>query len=272
MTGPQREATRLLYKALHLGLSPANDVEYRELLGKYRADGTFSEAVQEAAIGLELVILDVSERGLIIAPSSRESRFSLRLADLRQHLSGEQKVALVMAHLAISAVFFPTTDRLEDDAKTAVPCDTLETEPITIPDEVAAFANELISKFREQNHQVDTLRGKAREAFRVLTKAATSKELSDVEPELARDVADSEFEPARSDRVRIAALIEDRISATRDTLDGMKPDFENCVGELYNLTYEGIGLLNHACAKTMPISTLSVWLLSAAARNWACKC
>ncbi len=121
MTGPQREATRLLYKALHLGLSPTNDAEYRELLGKYRADGAFAESVQEAAIGMELMILDVSERGLIVAPSSRESRFSLRLTDLRQHLNGEQKVALAMAHLAISAVFFPTTDRLEDDAKTPLP-------------------------------------------------------------------------------------------------------------------------------------------------------
>lgn len=144
---------------------------------------------------------------------------------------------------------------LHGTLRAAVPCDTIETEPIVIPEEVAAFANGLISKFREQNNQLDTLRGKAREAFRVLTKAATSKDLSDVEPELARDVADSEFEPACSDRARIAMLIEDRISATRDTLDGMKPDFENCVGELYNLTYEGIGLLNHACAKTMPITT-----------------
>jgi len=121
MAGLQREATRLLYKALHLGLTPANDLEYRELLAKYRADGAFAEAVEEAASGLELTILDVSERSLIVAPSSRESRFSLRLTDLRQHLSGDQKVALAMAHLAISAVFFPTTDRLEDDAKTPLP-------------------------------------------------------------------------------------------------------------------------------------------------------
>jgi hypothetical protein len=121
VTGVYREASRLLYKALHLGLSPTNDAEYRELLGKYRADGIFAEAVQEVATGMELMILDVSERGLIVAPSGRESRFSLRLADLRQHLNGEQKVALAMAHLAISAVFFPTTDRLEDDAKTPLP-------------------------------------------------------------------------------------------------------------------------------------------------------
>ena len=146
-------------------------------------------------------------------------------------------------------------ETLHGTLKAAVPCDALEPEPIVIPEEVATFANGLISKFRVQNSQLEVLRGKAREAFRVLTKAATSKELGEVEPELARDVADSEFEPACSDRVRIAALIEDRINATQDTLDGMRPDFENCAGELYNLTYEGIGLLNHACAKTMPIST-----------------
>lgn len=116
-----REAARLLYKALQLGLSPANDTEYRELLGKYRADGAFSESVQATADGMQLKILDVSERGLIVAPSSRESRFSLRISDLRQKLSGEQKAALALAHLAISAVFFPTTDRLEDDTKIPLP-------------------------------------------------------------------------------------------------------------------------------------------------------
>jgi len=51
MAGLQREATRLLYKALHRSLTPANDLEYRELLAKYRADGAFAEAVEEAASG-----------------------------------------------------------------------------------------------------------------------------------------------------------------------------------------------------------------------------
>jgi hypothetical protein len=121
MTAQHREAARLLYKALHLGLTPASDAEYRELLAKYRADAAVAAAVEATAGGLELEILDVSERGLIVAPSNRDSRFSLRVTDLRQHLSGEQKVALVMAHLAISAVFFPTTDRLEDDGKIPLP-------------------------------------------------------------------------------------------------------------------------------------------------------
>lgn len=101
--------------------SPANDLEYRELLSRFRADGAFAELVQAQAAGLELVILDVSERGLVLAPANRESRFSLRMSDLRQHLTKDQKVALVLSHLAISAVFFPTTDRIEDEAKTPLP-------------------------------------------------------------------------------------------------------------------------------------------------------
>jgi hypothetical protein len=135
----------------------------------------------------------------------------------------------------------------------AVPCDIPDPVPVVIPEDVAAFANGLVSRLREQDSQLDTLRGKAREAFRVLTKAATSKELIDAEPELARDIADSEFDPACSDRARITDLL--KLGWTRDTLEGMKPDFENCVGELYNLTYEGIALLNRACAQTMPITT-----------------
>jgi hypothetical protein len=121
MSSIQREAARLIYKATNLTGSPSTDSEYRDLLHRFRADPTFSLAVQEAAIGLELHILDVSERGLIVAPSSKESRFSLRMADLRGQFNAEQKVALAMAHLAIAAVFFPTTDRLDDDAKSPLP-------------------------------------------------------------------------------------------------------------------------------------------------------
>lgn len=133
MTGESREAARLLYKALNLAGSPANDLNYRELLSRYRADSAFAEQVQEQAAGMELAILDVSERGLIIAPANRESRFSLRMSDLRQHLTKDQKLALALSHLAISAVFFPTTDRLEDEAK------------IPLPATVARFRDTLLS-------------------------------------------------------------------------------------------------------------------------------
>lgn len=145
-------------------------------------------------------------------------------------------------------------ETLHSTLDAAIPCDGLEVDPIALTDDIAAYANELISTFRKRERQLNQRRGKAQEAFQKLTNAVHAKELVEVEPELARDIADSEFEPACSDHARIVALIEDRISATRDTLDGMKPDFENCVGEIYNLTFEGISLLKHACDKTMPTS------------------
>ena len=110
-----RNAARLVYKALQTSVSPVNDLQYRELLDLYRADPKFAGAVQEVAEGLELVVLDFSERGLIVVPTSRESKFSVRMADIRTNLKSDQKAGLLLAHMAIAAVFYPTTDGLDDD-------------------------------------------------------------------------------------------------------------------------------------------------------------
>lgn len=110
-----RNASRLVYKALHKALSPVNDTQYRELLDLYRAEPKFATNVQEIAAGMELTVLDFSERGLIVVPTSRDSKFAVRIADIRTNLKPEQKAGLVLAHVAIAAVFFPTTDGLEDD-------------------------------------------------------------------------------------------------------------------------------------------------------------
>lgn len=112
-----RNAARLVYKALHTSLSPANDAEYRELIALFRAEVDFRNMANDIAIGLDLSILDSSElRGLIVVPASRESRFAVRLADIRSTgMDVPQKAALVLAHIAVAAVFFPTTDALDDD-------------------------------------------------------------------------------------------------------------------------------------------------------------
>jgi hypothetical protein len=129
MTGQEpsvRNASRLIYKALHTSLSPINDSDYRELLALYRADAEFRRHSEEIAIGMQLQILDASEmRGLIVVPASRESRFAVRLADIRNTgMDVPQKAALVLAHIAIAAVFFPTTDALDDDNYTPSPATT----------------------------------------------------------------------------------------------------------------------------------------------------
>jgi hypothetical protein len=116
-----RQAARLVYKALHTNLAPVNDQEYRQLLAHYRANSSFAAQVQDVATGFELVILDVSERGLIVAPASRTSRFAIRMVDIRAVLDAEQKACMLLAHVAIAAAFFPTTDGLDSDSYTPPP-------------------------------------------------------------------------------------------------------------------------------------------------------
>ncbi|GAB2903886.1 hypothetical protein GCM10027202_36180 [Microvirgula curvata] len=108
-------AARLVYKGLQSSQSPATDGQYRELLGLYRALPNFAEMVRSIAAGLELDVLDFSERGLMLAPTSKDSRFAVRMTDLRAGLKPDQKAVLLLAHVAIASVFFPTTDGVEDD-------------------------------------------------------------------------------------------------------------------------------------------------------------
>lgn len=111
-----KSAARLVYKALHTTLVAENDLEYRELLAVYRADGEFAKTVQQIAEGLELKVLDFTERGLVVVAASRDSRFAFRLTDIRTGMPVEQKAALLLAHVAIASVFFPTTEGLEDES------------------------------------------------------------------------------------------------------------------------------------------------------------
>lgn len=115
-------AARLVYKGLHAGLSPANDTEYRELLALYSADIGFQDMAGDIAAGLELSILDVTQDwGIVLVPASGTSRFALRLTDIRQSMTPDQKAGLVLAHIAVAAAFFPTTDGLDDDNYTPPP-------------------------------------------------------------------------------------------------------------------------------------------------------
>jgi hypothetical protein len=125
MSAPEpsiQNASRLVYKSLHAHLSPANDTTYRELIALARAVPEFRQQVEEVATGMELRILDISEvRGVVCVAATAESRFAVRLADMRAGMDLQQKCALVLAHVAIAAVFFPTTDVLDDDSYTPPP-------------------------------------------------------------------------------------------------------------------------------------------------------
>jgi len=116
-SGHGRAAARLVYKGLAIGQTPASDREYGELVRKYLADPGFRELVHEVADAMELVLLETisEERGILLAPASQESRFAWRLMDIRQNSMEEhEKAMLLLAHLAIVASFFPTSESLEE--------------------------------------------------------------------------------------------------------------------------------------------------------------
>ncbi|WP_236192374.1 MULTISPECIES: hypothetical protein [Pseudomonas] len=148
-----QHAARLLYKAMAISANPANDPDYRHLVARFRGERMFAEVVNGVAAGMELVILDVSERGLVIAPTGRNSRFSLRPTDLRRSMSEQDKVAMVLIHLAIAAVFYPTTDHIEDEGRAPFPSTLAE-----IRDKVLAIANSLRSSAEGDSYAAEQLR------------------------------------------------------------------------------------------------------------------
>lgn len=124
-------AARLIYKGLTPNLVPQNDPDYVQLIAHWRADPSFQDLVENVALGLELRVLDVTERGIVVVPTSQDSRFAVRLGDLRDVMKEDERAAMLLAITAIAAVFYPTTDVLEDDHQSRPPatlaqfCDTL---------------------------------------------------------------------------------------------------------------------------------------------------
>lgn len=147
------DAATLVYKAMAVHGSPNNDSTYRNLLARCRADRQFQEVVGSVAEGMSLTILDISERGLFIAPSGKESRFSIKLSDFRSKMSEEQKVALLLAHLAIGAVFYPTSESLDDESRTPFPATVS-----AIRDKLLAVAKGLEKEAGGDNYQAESTR------------------------------------------------------------------------------------------------------------------
>ena len=108
-------AARLVAKALQPNLSPVNDTEYKQLIALYRADGALRDIFDQILRGLELQLLDWSDRGIVVVAQGPGSLFASRLSDIRSNLSEAEKAALVLVFVGIATVFFPTTESLDND-------------------------------------------------------------------------------------------------------------------------------------------------------------
>lgn len=112
-TSSAEDAGRLL--AVALG-NQALDAATRDLIRRYRSDGSFRGLVDTFARGLGIRVLDVLESGLVLAADA-DSPFSFRLSDYRANLSVEDRLCHGMVQVAIAAWCFPTAASLEDDER-----------------------------------------------------------------------------------------------------------------------------------------------------------
>ncbi len=122
----------------------------------------------------------------------------------------------------------------------------LDAEPILLSGDINAQTNAVIAEFQLRAKTVDSARKKAHKAFDDLRTSAMGKGLQEVEPDIAVQLQQNEFDAACADSQRLLEGIIDRIGTTQSSLDAMKADFENTVGELSNLVNTAITLLNSA--------------------------
>lgn len=119
------KAARLIYKGLQPRSYAEKDKEYGELLRLCLSSFEFTDHVKAIAEGMSLVVVDISDKGIILAPASTDSRFAMGLSDYRKELEGEvdpenieaqaKRGIIALIQVAIAATFFPTAEILDDD-------------------------------------------------------------------------------------------------------------------------------------------------------------
>ena len=115
--GDAADAARLVAFGLQPKLQPARDLEYAELLRRYREDSAFARLADAVAAGLGLVVLEVSPRAGMAVTAAEDSVFAVRMGDYARRTSadGSDRFLHGLAHLAVAAMAFPRPEDLADD-------------------------------------------------------------------------------------------------------------------------------------------------------------
>ncbi|MFG2305674.1 hypothetical protein [Actinacidiphila glaucinigra] len=116
--GDAADAARLVAFGLQPKLLPARDVEYAELIRRYREEPLFSRLADAVAAGLGLVVLEVSPRAGMALAAGEDSVFAVRMGDYSRRAASDAGDRFLhgLAHLATAAMAFPRPEDLADDA------------------------------------------------------------------------------------------------------------------------------------------------------------
>lgn len=113
------EAARVISIALNPKASPMQNTvqgkEYERLLHLMRDEPEFRRLVENIARGLGLRICHADDYGCVLGITDKDSRFALKLGDLREHFAGEDTAALIIVMTVVIVAFFPSIESLEDE-------------------------------------------------------------------------------------------------------------------------------------------------------------
>lgn len=115
--GDVADASRLVAFGLQPKLAPARDLEYAELVRRYRDDPPFARLADAVATGLGLVVLEVSPRAGMAVAADESSVFSVRMGDYSRRAASDATDRFLhgLAHLAVAALAFPRPEDLADE-------------------------------------------------------------------------------------------------------------------------------------------------------------
>lgn len=125
-------------------------------------------------------------------------------------------------------------------------------ESVELTDSGEAQLSELLELNTQLSDALQLVRARAQEDFESFSNVVRSKTVQEADPGLSHELSNNTFDSTCSDLERLMGLIQERIEASQSELDGMQPDFENCVGEVHQLVEEGMSVLRKACEVIVP--------------------
>lgn len=138
---------------------------------------------------------------------------------------------------------------------TAIPLDGVAAQSsmrLADEDGEEAVVLEAAKEYRSAEQARASVERKAQEAFTQYQKASKEAVVIEAEPEIAHGVSSSTFDQARADAPRVSALIDERLCVVRSSLEKLDTDLQGVAGELYDLSFEGMRLFQHALSKNVP--------------------
>jgi hypothetical protein len=131
--------------ALRPKMRPGADSDYRTLLGRYRTDIEFRNAVDSVLDGLDARVLSDSDLGLVLGVR-RESVFAYRISDLPNVGGVTERLLVGLVSVAITAYAFPAPADFDDDRVRWVSVDEIE-----------RFVREVCDRFKRRPTGDETL-------------------------------------------------------------------------------------------------------------------